>query len=522
MSNFEITVTVRRDNVVNVRSSDGTERMGQAELYGLRRATVEIFQQWLEDKKISRRRELEILGQHLFEAIFNGGVRQIFEELLSESVKVKGQRLRVQLSFEDPNMAVLPWEYLYSAESDPPFFLSTRVDLVLARYLPLGQPRDNTLVPLEKTLRLLIAVSQPDDPHLGPVIAGPVIEEIYKLAEKHPIQIELLEKTTVHHLLEKLEETRPHVLHFIGHGQFDRREKQGKIALLDYDETKAAWIPDSQFSEYFTNMEVIPRLVFLHLCEGGEVDLEGNFAGLAPKLIQEGVQAVVAMQHRITNKAAISFSRAFYRELSKGSPVDQAVQRGRYWITLDDPKAYDNRVFGTPVLYMRSYDGFILPAEETGGKGGERVGGTRASHAERGRKAEEQRDDQAAASRQRLSRDAVPERRPVPDVGAISDQAEESGEKVTVTELLTGTAINYRIDYKTKTALVSAAYHRAAQEGLEDREVQEVIRGLEWKSTPDELRKTLQDCIYDETGKKIFVYQAMLDELNKGLDGGES
>nr|NIT04159.1 hypothetical protein [Candidatus Saccharibacteria bacterium] len=173
MTSFEIIVTVRGDEVVNVRSADGTEKKGQVDMDDLRRATVEIFQQWLEERKISKRRELEILGQHLFEAIFNGGVRQVFEEQLAESKKLVGQRLRVQLSFEDPDMADLPWEYLYSAESDPPFFLSTRVDLVLARFLPIGQPRDESLAPPEDTLRLLIAISQPDDPSLGKVLASP-------------------------------------------------------------------------------------------------------------------------------------------------------------------------------------------------------------------------------------------------------------------------------------------------------------------------------------------------------------
>jgi CHAT domain-containing protein len=118
---------------------------------------------------------------------------------------------------------------------------------------------------------------------------------------------------------------------------------------------------DSVFAQMLIRSRAIPRLVFLHLCESATVDSTANFAGLAPQLIQAGVQAVVAMQYPITNRAAISFSRGFYRELAKGRAVDEAVQEGRWRITMDE-NAQASPSFGAPVLYMRSRDGIILPA----------------------------------------------------------------------------------------------------------------------------------------------------------------
>src|SRR5205823_2530038 len=100
------------------------------------------------------------------------------------------------------------------------------------------------------------------------------------------------------------------------------------------------------------------------LCEGGAVDFDANYAGLAPQLVRAGIQAVVAMQYPISNNAAIIFSRAFYRAMAKGEPVDIAVQTGRYRITTSISKAYDSRVFGIPVLYMRSRDGVIQPPND--------------------------------------------------------------------------------------------------------------------------------------------------------------
>jgi hypothetical protein len=227
--------------------------------------------------------------------------------------------------------------------------------------MPLDTSR-KPLKPAESPLRILIVVSQPTD--MPPVVSAPVIEVIKELAKSYPIQIDTLDEPTIDNFLDKLKETMPHVLHFIGHGRFNKAEQKGAIALLKPDQKSAEWCEDAIFAEYFVNARVLPRLIFLHLCEGGSVDLEANFAGLAPRLMRSKIQAVVAMQYPITNKAAIAFSRAFYRELAKGEPIDDAVQQGRYKIIVDDPTAYNNRVFGTPVLYMHSQDGIILPKKK--------------------------------------------------------------------------------------------------------------------------------------------------------------
>jgi hypothetical protein len=57
----------------------------------------------------------------------------------------------------------------------------------------------------------------------------------------------------------------------------------------------------------------------------------------------------------------MAFSRAFYESLGQGDAIDDAVQKGRYRITTRVTGALDTRVFGTPVLYMRSRDGVLLP-----------------------------------------------------------------------------------------------------------------------------------------------------------------
>jgi hypothetical protein len=74
------------------------------------------------------------------------------------------------------------------------------------------------------------------------------------------------------------------------------------------------------------------------------------------------------MQYPIQNRFAIQFSRAFYEEWAGGkSGVDEAVQVARYHLTRKNVEAYDNRVFGTPVLYMYSRNFYLRPTPPAGG-----------------------------------------------------------------------------------------------------------------------------------------------------------
>lgn len=361
MEYAELILVVQDGNTIRARRRDGAE-ISEAFIYNdLHRRMIEIFEDWLNKDKITRRQELEVLGTLLYTILFSNRIESFFKQSLADARKAS-QRLRIQLSFEGKaaDLANLPWEYLYCPETETSagFFLATNRDLVLSHYMPLEMARE-ALAPTESPLRILIIVSRPQD--LGPVLADSAIEAIEKLSEKIPIKIDKLTLPTVENLLDTLEGAEPHVVHFIGHGHFDKVQGKGLIALLDWEGKNAAWIRDREFAEFFVQKRAIPRLVFLHLCEGGAIDFTANFAGLAPQLIRTGTQAVVAMKYPITNRAATVFSRAFYHELAKGEPVDNAVQIGRWYITVNDPLAYDSPVFGVPVLYMRSRDGIIQP-----------------------------------------------------------------------------------------------------------------------------------------------------------------
>src|SRR5215475_4890090 len=98
MSSVEITITVQDKNNVHAQTSEGNEGHCTVEIDRLRSDTIRIFENWLNESKISKRAELEVLGAHLYQMIFRDEVKSLFERTLEKVPK--GERLRVQLSFE--------------------------------------------------------------------------------------------------------------------------------------------------------------------------------------------------------------------------------------------------------------------------------------------------------------------------------------------------------------------------------------------------------------------------------------
>ena len=373
MSGLELKVTILNEKVVQVNLAGGDTKEEKVELDSLRLQTIQIFVDWLSRGKISRRKELEVLGKHLFEAIFNGEVKTGFENGLKTAQDTR-QRLVVRLNLKEEavSLAELPWEYLYypDTEMHKGFFLATNVDLVLARYVSLEKnPKD--FKPEKSPLRILIVVSNPASEDLTPVVKSEEIIQLIQGLTTDLIETSVLDKPTFDNFSKCIEKVKPHVLHFIGHGRYNTLKKVAEIALLqDVEKNSVRWVGEDEFAEYFTYMQSkwVPPLILLHLCESATPDknntFTADFARLGRQLVRSNIPAVVAMQYPIPHDAAIAFCRSFYLKLAAGETIDNAVQEGRWRITTSIPTAYDDRVFGTPVLYMRSYGGIIQTKRE--------------------------------------------------------------------------------------------------------------------------------------------------------------
>lgn len=365
---LEITI---QDEVKISADLDGQAFYGDVQMDPLRLRTIRLFRNWIESGSQIEREGLEVLGSHLYQAIFTGDIARCFEDAVKDSST--NNRLRVRLLFQAKanRLANLPWEYLFKPETDTSkgYFLSTRTQLTLFRFMPGEGPRQIALS--KAPLKVLVVFAEPDD-QTGeergaerPDIAT-ITSEMKKLFEEIHGQVEFLKNPTATSLPEMLDKFNPHVMHFIGHGVVARNTNKSRIAIMD-DNGKLILVSDDLFARYVENTgERDLRLVFLHQTEcihHLDIDYKENyasFAGMAPALLKANIPAVVAMQFPIRYPEAKKFFESFYKELAAGNDIDSAVQTGREKISLD-PKYSETHIFGTPVLSAYREDRIIEP-----------------------------------------------------------------------------------------------------------------------------------------------------------------
>jgi nucleoid-associated protein YgaU len=294
------------------------------------------------------------IGGQLFEALRQSASWPALEQGLRAIDPQRGEGLRVVIDTTDaPELARLPWEFVYIPAKDD-FLFSDRMKPVV-RWLEVDEPLPTLRV--EPPLRLLIAIASPaGQPGLevGAELAQ-LDTALEELAAAGGVRTVRLAHTTLERLDEALLRERPHVLHFIGHGDFDGDE--GAI-VLESEPPVIAPDPISgrRLAVLLRNHLATLRLVYLNSCVGAAASHIDPFAGVAQSLIRRGVPAVIAMQFPVPDAAAIALARHFYRYLAAGQPVDAALTSARAFMVA---RGYEVE-WGAPALYMRSPDGRLF------------------------------------------------------------------------------------------------------------------------------------------------------------------
>lgn len=288
------------------------------------------------------------VGQELFQALFTREVYGTYRASLG-AAQHSGQQLRVVLRLAAPELAAMPWEMLFDPETES-YLCQTEP---LLRHIPAP---DYHLNPLEivPPLRILGLIASPRDlppldaeaerDHLAAALAGPVSEGRIELVWApggawDEIQSMLLDGPW-------------HVVHFIGHGDYDARNDEGRIALVGAD-GRASMVRAIRLMALLSVAVPRPRLVVLNSCSSGETGREDLFSGTASTLVRSGISAVAAMQFAISDGAAIAFAQGFYAAIANGRGVDEAARVGRISV-MGSPDGTLEWV--TPALYVRGGD----------------------------------------------------------------------------------------------------------------------------------------------------------------------
>ena len=283
-------------------------------------------------------------GQSLYRAVLGGNA---VSEVLSAFRQAPGTvewRISIEVDRELPegtpearqalaNEAAtqwlgLPWELLqdggeYLVEGAKP----VRVRRRLPNYKPLEA------VKAELPIRILMVSPRPEDDTAGYIdhraSALPLVQAVEGLGDL--VSVTVLATPTLAGLetalLEARQASRPYtVVHFDGHGIFDRRHGLGGLCFEDSADAeqqklshrKAALVLADKLAPILRDHRI--PVVFLEACQSAKTE-DDPTASVAVKLLAEGVSAVIAMSYSVLVETARRFVAAFYEALARGERI---------------------------------------------------------------------------------------------------------------------------------------------------------------------------------------------------------
>lgn len=353
--NFDLLIEKRVDGHYPLRAH--SEKMGEAEgVLSLQPESAEIAaaRARLTSGSIDSS-FLMSFGGLLYDRLFQGKIRDLFNTSLGQSLRDDDSGLRIRLSIEPPEISALPWELLYDQNGDS--YLATSIRTPLTRYLSLFEPIKELKTPAP--LKVLVVIPEGSGLNVGKERA--IVDQALARLGNRVVTRFLEGPVTRSVISQALTEERYHVFHFIGHGTFEQDE--GYLVLNAENDSRAIdAISAPSFSGFFKDYPWL-RLIVLNSCQGAAVSATRPLAGMAAQLVRRGVQAVIAMQYPIQDKAAILFAKEFYSKLCTGwdsGRVDVAVSHARNRMYMDFP---GTESFVVPVLFLRSPTGMIFSPE---------------------------------------------------------------------------------------------------------------------------------------------------------------
>jgi hypothetical protein len=294
------------------------------------------------------------LGEHLFTHVFHGSLRQCLLNSLHH-VKHNNMGLRILLRLNEvPELAILPWEYLYAPS--PYGFLTLSADTPIVRYLDIPYRTDTVVTKTEK-LRILVVISQPEDlPSLNVSEEWEKLQEaLTELQSQNQVELEQLSSGTIDELHNRLKlGNEPiHILHFMGHGIYESKNNEG-IIYFETANKKSDPVKADRLVTVLKDHHSL-QLIFLNSCEGGQSGKDDIFSGSAQNLfrnLHSNLIAVIAMQSQLGDQTAIILAHDFYKSLAAGHTITESLAEARQSLAREN-----NDEWGTPVLFMRVHDG---------------------------------------------------------------------------------------------------------------------------------------------------------------------
>lgn len=293
-------------------------------------------------------------GQQMFDAVFRQAeaIGDLFKASLNivRQYQDKPVGLRIKLHIESPELARLPWEYLYDGSREDWVALRRRSPIV--RFIDIDQPTGDLTV--NGPINILGMIANPGGKKWGNLDVENerhnIDEALKPLVEAGKIYLCWVPGEMRRHLLSMIRKQIWHIFHFIGHGGVSAgegfivfRDEKGDPEEVNARDLKLI-LGDGPL-----------RLAVLNCCESGRGSILDPFTSPAAALVRHGIPAVVAMQFPISDSAAIELARGLYESLAEYLPLETAITEARLLVS-----GMSNTEWGIPVLYTHSRTGQIF------------------------------------------------------------------------------------------------------------------------------------------------------------------
>lgn len=310
---------------------------------------LEEYWKWPYEGFAKRGKEIEELlvdiGKRLYKAAF--GSADAIEVIQPWRLQPNVAR-QISIISAIPQILSLPWELLHDERGF--LALRTRNPVSIIRRLPQKVLAEFT-TPFEPPLRVLLVTARPEgtgfmDPR---GVARELLDEMENQVQAGMVALEFLRPPTLSALRNRLEDTtRPvHIMHFDGHGIFEGEAVgQSGVSKSGGGQSKLAFeheggtldlVDAGKLAQVLQDSGV--RLAVLDACQSAMGSGTDAFSSVATRLIQGGVDNVVAMSASVLVAATTRYFERFYHELIEGISTPTAQERARQALH-DDPRRH--------------------------------------------------------------------------------------------------------------------------------------------------------------------------------------
>jgi tetratricopeptide (TPR) repeat protein len=300
----------------------------------------------------------------------------VLQDTEGSSIDAGERTRRLAANVAAARLLALPWELLRDEDS---FLFEGKRAIRVVRRLPRKSGRE-PLDPHRRILRVLLLVARASDAGwIDPRVSlTPLVEALAPLGDRVELvvpadgSLKALDET----LQQAEREKRPfHVVHFDGHGVYDRDKGLGQLVFEDDADCAAGKIErskrlvDAKEIGQLLRDHRIPLFV-LEACQTAQADAQVT-SSVAAELVAAGIGSVVAMSHSVLVETARRFVTAFYPALARGERIGTAMVEAQAALALDPDRApqglprWEMQDWFVPVLFQED-DGDVRLLPEAG------------------------------------------------------------------------------------------------------------------------------------------------------------